>query len=420
MLNEAPVGTTVGGAADASTTHSDCVRIVKQALEGLPAGEGPDHTLGMRPATATELVYGELTWVGMQTLHDVLKLRADDHLYDLGSGVGKFVLYAALRNECASCTGVEVGIKRHSSAERGCARLAALLGNAPAPAPQPDGGNCSESPPSKRSHMRARLSAALKGGAAVDVPSTMTQFARTDKCAAVSAILGDITDIACSYRDATVVVLCNIMFGSGINGRVLDNLLNRCPRVRLVASIVQMHHPRLRQVRSVLVPCTWCAKGVSWLLYEMLAKPEKMDLRLSGPHWLGAPALPAPKWVRPKTVADVGATHPPAPPRPPAEGALGGGYGAEKLRFATTLVSRQGWGRQTQRLESDDDLKTTFERLARGPRLTADERRQRIASRARQQPGESAIVDRIRRAQEFSSRCAESCAESDIQTLLAA
>ena len=83
-------------------------------------------------------------------------------------------------------------------------------------------------------------------------------------------------------------------------------------------------------------------------------------------------------------------------------------------------MSRQGWGRPTQRLESDDDLNTTFERLARGPRLTADERRQRIASRARQQPGESAIVDRIRRAQEFSSRCAESCTESDIQTLLAA
>jgi hypothetical protein len=88
--------------------------------------------------------------------------------------------------------------------------------------------------------------------------------------------------------------------------------------------------------------------------------------------------------------------------------------------LATALVSRQSWRRPTQRLESDDDLNTTFERLARGPKLTTDERRQRIASRAQQQPGESTIVDRIRRAQEFSARCAESCAESDLQTLLAA
>lgn len=32
---------------------------------------------------------------------------------------------------------------------------------------------------------------------------------------------------------------CNIMFGAGINGRVLSNLLTRCPRLRVVASIVR-------------------------------------------------------------------------------------------------------------------------------------------------------------------------------------
>ena len=29
------------------------------------------------------------------------------------------------------------------------------------------------------------------------------------------------------------------MFGAGINGRVLSNLLTRCPRLRVVASIVR-------------------------------------------------------------------------------------------------------------------------------------------------------------------------------------
>ena len=90
------------------------MRLVKLAMDGLPIGSGPDHgvassTGAVYGSTATELVYGEMTYPGMKDLHDALGLRTDDVLYDLGSGVGKFVLYTALRARVTSATGIEVG-----------------------------------------------------------------------------------------------------------------------------------------------------------------------------------------------------------------------------------------------------------------------------------------------------------------------
>ena len=83
--------------------HDECVARVRACLEGLPCGHGPDHGCASGPNAAiygsdsTSLVYGEITWAGMETLHNALNLRSDDVFYDLGSGVGKFVLCTALR-----------------------------------------------------------------------------------------------------------------------------------------------------------------------------------------------------------------------------------------------------------------------------------------------------------------------------------
>ena len=198
-------------AAAATAQHDECVRTVRLAFDGVPVGSGPDHGCGGQGSPATEMTYGEMTWKGMRTLHDALRLLDDDVVYDLGSGVGKFVLYTALRASCASSTGVEVGIKRHASAERGCQQLASLLaqsGEAPI-------GRCTS---------KARLRLGLEPSQPQREP------AERRRCASFAAVLGDITDRACIYRDATIVVLCNIMFGAGINGRVLANLLTRCPR----------------------------------------------------------------------------------------------------------------------------------------------------------------------------------------------
>ena len=205
--------------------HDDAVQLCTRVYSGLPVGAGPCHTLAGSESNSnsTEMTYGEMTLVGMGALHDALQLDSEDVVYDLGSGVGKFILYAALRGVCASCTGVEVGVKRHATAEKAATRLEEILSK------QPDGGQGS---------------------------------------ARFSAVLGDIRQPI--YRDATVICLCNIMFGGALNACILANVLSRCPACSTVASIVQLHHPRLRKRKVVNVGCTWASKGVSWTIYTVL------------------------------------------------------------------------------------------------------------------------------------------------------
>ena len=209
------------------------------------------------------MVYGELTYGGMEVLHDALNLQSHDALYDLGSGCGKFVLYAGLRNVCESSTGVEVGLKRHVTAEKACTRLGELL-------------------------QLERESVAPENG----------------RCANVHAVLGDITQPI--YRDATAIVVCNIMFGSTLNAGIMANILHKCPHVTQVASIVQLRHPRFKKRRIVSCGCTWSRAGVSWTLYEIL--PPATMSRTAMSDIRNAPAAPwsrpsvAEKWSRPSIV----------------------------------------------------------------------------------------------------------------------
>jgi hypothetical protein len=239
---------------DGRRTHEECVALTSSAYTGVPVGGGQCHTEGGPSAADTCMVYGELTWSGMESLYGALKLQAHDHLYDLGSGIGKFVLYSALRNNCASVTGVEVGLKRHHSAELACTNLEELL---------------SAVEPSER------------------------------RCAGFSAVLGDIR--LPLYRDATAIVLCNIMFDGTLNSAVLREVL-RCPRVTQIASIVQLHHSRLKRRKAISCGCTWSTGGVSWTLYSVLPESEGGRPRSQRSDVRCAPTPPM-QWVRPKTVA---------------------------------------------------------------------------------------------------------------------
>ena len=58
-----------------------------------------------------------MTYQGMEKLYDALELKKDDVFYDLGCGVGKLVLYVALRGGPQRSVGLEVGQRRFSLAE---------------------------------------------------------------------------------------------------------------------------------------------------------------------------------------------------------------------------------------------------------------------------------------------------------------
>ena len=274
--------------------HASSVELVSSSFYGLPVGGGPCHTMEGGPSASDScMVYGELTYGGMEVLHDALNLQSHDALYDLGSGCGKFVLYAALRNVCESATGVEVGVKRHVSAEKACTRLGELL-------------------------QLERESVAPENG----------------RCANVHAVLGDITQPI--YRDATAIVVCNIMFGSTLNAGIMANILHKCPRVTQVASIVQLRHPRFKKRRIVNVGCTWSRAGVSWTLYEIL--PPAVMSRTAMSDIRNAPVV---KWTRPSVMRDASAEL------RSSRGLVGGGSSSRPMSVSGAATApRQGaWRR---------------------------------------------------------------------------
>lgn len=69
-------------------------------------------------STRSSSVYGEIMPAAAAQLLDYLDLRRDDVLYDLGSGVGKFVLQAAMSHPLRKAVGVELARSRCRMAQR--------------------------------------------------------------------------------------------------------------------------------------------------------------------------------------------------------------------------------------------------------------------------------------------------------------
>eukprot|EP00931_Biecheleriopsis_adriatica_P068522 TRINITY_DN4246_c0_g1_i1.p1 TRINITY_DN4246_c0_g1~~TRINITY_DN4246_c0_g1_i1.p1 ORF type:complete len:328 (+),score=62.00 TRINITY_DN4246_c0_g1_i1:79-1062(+) len=218
----------------AGNSHVDVVGCLEKIFSKGKSGFGSDRTA--ERVDPCNLQYGEVTYQGMEPLYDALGLRKGDVFYDLGCGVGKLVLYVALRGEISRSVGLEVGERRHVLAEGACKQLSGELEIQRA-------GGISELP---------TLGAA---------------------CADFSVLLADISRQR--YFDPTVVVLTNLCMDMGVQNRTVTCLL-RCPSFRRLVSITPMlPHARLKLVGSVQVACTW-AKVSAWQVYDVLPPPEPL------------------------------------------------------------------------------------------------------------------------------------------------
>lgn len=197
--------------------HTAAVSRLMSLYGGRATGFGSDFAT--EGVDQSNLQYGEITYSGMEALYPALNLAPGDTFYDLGSGVGKLVLYVALRGEVARAVGLEVGERRHALAEAAAAHLSAELTEAPT------------------------------------------------KCGSFEMLRADISRHR--YHDACVVVLTNLCMDMGVQNRTIDCLL-KCPMLRRVVCITPLHvNARLKLARTVRVACTW-AKASSWQVYEVL------------------------------------------------------------------------------------------------------------------------------------------------------
>jgi hypothetical protein len=206
--------------------HDAAVACCRTLYAKAGSGFGGDYASGV---DVGNLQYGEVTYAGMEPLYSALQLKSGDVFYDLGCGVGKLVLYVALRGQAKRSIGLEIGERRQAVAGGVCQLLSTELSN-------------------------------QRAGKA----SSLSQI---EHCAEFNVLLGDISRQR--YSDATVVVLTNLCMDQGVQNRTIECLM-RCPSTRRIVSITPLPtHVRLKLTRTVRVSCTW-AKISTWHVYDVV------------------------------------------------------------------------------------------------------------------------------------------------------
>lgn len=219
-------------------SHEDAVTCLQKVFAKHSSGFGTDST--EENIDRANLQYGEVTYGGMERLYEALELKKEDVFYDLGCGVGKLVLYVALRGTAQRSVGLEVGQRRFLLAEHARSSLEELEGK----------------------HRKSDEN--------------------NEKATECRFQLADISRYR--YLDPTVAVLTNLCMDMGVQSRTLNCLL-RCPCFRRLVSITPLPHTRLKLVRSVLVSCTW-AKVSAWQVYDVLPPQEPLAR-----SWIHGPML---------------------------------------------------------------------------------------------------------------------------------
>eukprot|EP00747_Dinoflagellata_sp_TGD_P187937 gnl/TRDRNA2_/TRDRNA2_46138_c0_seq1.p1 gnl/TRDRNA2_/TRDRNA2_46138_c0~~gnl/TRDRNA2_/TRDRNA2_46138_c0_seq1.p1 ORF type:complete len:612 (-),score=104.43 gnl/TRDRNA2_/TRDRNA2_46138_c0_seq1:39-1874(-) len=221
-------------------THSQAIAQLKAVYSAVKGdGFGRDHVPKGNKLflNSSNLQYGEVTHDGMESFYKALQVNMNDVFYDLGSGIGKLVLYVAMRGEVSRSVGIEIGERRHCLAEDACSKLKTELEHQLVPG---DEGTVT-------SDHSVHLSA---------------------PCSEFSVVLGD---LRCKnlYLDATLIGVSNVCFGESVMSKLLDNVLRQPSSVRRLVSLTQMLHKRLKLVRTLKVSCTW-AKITTWYIYDVL------------------------------------------------------------------------------------------------------------------------------------------------------
>jgi hypothetical protein len=106
----------------ARTTTEEPRKAVRRLFRDVAAYEIPKAEERRVRASTGSPLYGEITPTSVDKLLGHLEIGADDVLYDLGSGVGKMIIQAAMTVPLRRCVGVELSEMRHEAAKRALER----------------------------------------------------------------------------------------------------------------------------------------------------------------------------------------------------------------------------------------------------------------------------------------------------------
>lgn len=149
--------------------------------------------------------YGEIKFESAQKLLEYLKPTRDDVFYDLGSGVGKFVLQAYLTTDIKKSVGIELSGTRYELAVK-----------------------------------------ALKATA----ESNLFDPHREAKFLNENIITAD-------FSDATIVFTCSTCYSEELMEKIAEKLMKLKPGTKIASLKEFKSHPRLKKVETLKLPMTW-------------------------------------------------------------------------------------------------------------------------------------------------------------------
>lgn len=217
-----------------NSNHSSIVSFLEPFYHNV-TGFCTDHPdASESPLLHNSMTYGEVTWEGMGACYKAMgPVYAEDVFYDLGSGIGKFVVYVALRGRVTRSVGLEVGAKRHETAV--------------------DVGD----------KIRRKIES---------LGDSCTVLNTSDFCFEQKDI-----SKANYPKDLSIAFLSNLVMDTQLQMRTLDRLFKCCPKLRMVVAIIPIRHTRLKLLTAAHVGCTW-AKISSWQIYKVLGEELRPTL----------------------------------------------------------------------------------------------------------------------------------------------
>lgn len=214
--------------------HSSIVSFLEPFYQNV-TGFCTDHPdASESPLLHNSMTYGEVTWAGMAACYKAMgPVHEEDVFYDLGSGIGKFVVYVALRGRVTRSVGLEVGAKRHETAVEVGDKIRRKMDSL--------GDSCKVLNPSDFCFEQKDISRA-------NYPT-----------------------------DLSIAFLSNLVMDTQLQTRTLDRLFKCCPKLRMVVAIIPIRHARLKLITAAHVGCTW-AKISSWQIYKVLGEELRPTL----------------------------------------------------------------------------------------------------------------------------------------------
>jgi SAM-dependent methyltransferase len=195
----------------------------KEALDKIYSGVSgfgiPDQEVKFIKKAGGAPTYGEIKFESAQQLLDYFKPTANDVFYDLGSGVGKFVLHAYLTTPVKKSCGIELSGTRYERSVQ--AFLAA-----------------------KKMHL---------------FDSRELIFLNRD------IIESDI-------QDATIIFMCATCYSDVLMDKIAEKLIGIGSTVRIATLREFKNQPRLKKIDTLKLPMTW-SEGSPVYIY--VVEPEK-------------------------------------------------------------------------------------------------------------------------------------------------